>query len=130
MTLFDKIRKYESMHIVFWLIKDSCWMLEYKLLGACMIIPTVFLAFYLVIKTYGTRDFYINMSILFWISANSFWMVMEFFYQNHYKEFAAIPFTLGFVFVALFYANTPKKREVQQHGEPPVSGNKGSSKKL
>ena len=112
MSLFDKIRKFESMHIVFWLMKDSCWMLEYKLLGTCMIVPTLFLAFYLAVKTYGTRDFYINMSILFWISANSYWMIMEFFFANYMKELAAIPFTLGFVFVALFYTNAGSKKEI------------------
>ncbi|MGZ4041208.1 MAG: hypothetical protein ACXVNR_11630 [Bacteroidia bacterium] len=103
MELLDKIRKYESMHIVFWLIKDSCWMLELKWLGALMIIPTVSLAIYLVFKTLKTRDMYINIAIFFWISANSYWMMMEFFNNNHNKNFAAIPFALGFVFVAAFY---------------------------
>jgi len=130
MTLFDKIRKYESMHIVFWLVKDSCWMLEYKLLGACMILPTIFLAFYLAIKTYSTRDFYINMAILFWITANSYWMIMEFFFANHYKELAIIPFTLGFIFVALFYANAGKKREVHEHSAAPQQGEKSPSKNV
>lgn len=78
-------------------------MMEFKWLGATMIVPTVFLAIYLVFKTIGTRDFYLNMAIFFWISANSFWMLMEFFNNNLYKEYAALPFALGFVFVGLFY---------------------------
>lgn len=105
-------------------------MLEYKLLGACMIIPTVFLAFFLAIKTYSTRDFYINMAILFWISANSYWMIMEFFFANQYKEFAVIPFTLGFIFVALFYANAGKKKEVHEHSSALQTGDKTTSKKV
>jgi hypothetical protein len=112
MSLLDKIRKFESMHIVFWLVKDTCWMMEFKALGACMIVPTVFLALYLAVKTFGTRDFYINMSILFWISANSYWMVTEFFFNNHLKELAAIPFGLGFLFVGLFYLNKGKTKEL------------------
>ncbi|MCE3258607.1 MAG: hypothetical protein K0S12_248 [Bacteroidetes bacterium] len=100
------------MHIVFWLVKDSCWMMEFKTLGAIMIIPTVFLAVYLVYKTVGTRDFYINMAIFFWISANSFWMLMEFFNDNHLRYYASIPFALGFVFVVLFYVTAGKKREI------------------
>lgn len=113
MDLLDKIRKYESMHIVFWLIKDSCWMLEFKLLGTIMIVPTLFLAIYLVIKTLKTRDVYLNTAIFFWISANSFWMLMEFFNNNNYKNLAAIPFALGFVFVALFYFSGDAKKQIE-----------------
>lgn len=103
MELLDKIRKYESMHIVFWLIKDSCWMLELKTLGAVMIIPTIFIAVYILLKTLKTVDAYINAAILFWISANSFWMLMEFFNDNELRYFASIPFAIGFLFVGLFY---------------------------
>ncbi len=100
------------MHIVFWLIKDSCWMLELKWLGAIMIIPTLFLAIYIVLKTIGTIDFYINMSVFFWISANSFWMLMEFFNNNLHKHYALIPFALGFVFVGLFFLKSRVKKEI------------------
>ena len=103
MELLDKIRKYESMHIVFWLIKDTCWMLELKTLGAIMVIPTLFIAIYIVVKTMKTIDFYLNMAIFFWISANSFWMLMEFFNDNNLRYFASIPFVLGFAFVGTFY---------------------------
>ena len=105
MELLDKLRKYESMHIVFWLAKDTCWMMEFKALGAVMIIPTLFLAVYLAIKTIGTHDFYLNMAILFWIMANSYWMISEFFFDNAYRQMAAIPFGIGFIFVGAFYWN-------------------------
>jgi hypothetical protein len=112
MDLLEKIRRFESMHIVFWLIKDSCWMLELKWLGVIMIFPTVFLAIYLAYKTLKTRDFYINTAIFFWISANSFWMLMEFFNDNRYKHFAIIPFACGLIFVALFYLKDIQKKEI------------------
>lgn len=108
MELLNKIRKYESMHVVFWLIKDSCWMLELKLLGAIMIIPTLFLALFIVFKTRKTIDFYINTAIFFWITANSFWMLMEFFNHNMYKDYAVIPFAFGFLCVGLFYFKIQK----------------------
>lgn len=110
MELLDKIRKYESMHIVFWLIKDTCWMLELKWLGAIMMAPTLFLAAYLIYKTWRMIDVYINTAILFWIMANSFWMMMEFFNDNQLKYFASIPFGLGFVFVGVFYFKTIRKK--------------------
>jgi hypothetical protein len=110
MDLLQKIRKYENLHIVFWLIKDSCWMLELKWLGAIMMVPTLFLAVYLVIKTLNTPDVYISMAIFFWIMANSYWMMMEFFNDNHYKNLASIPFGLGFIMVALFYLKSYQAR--------------------
>jgi len=110
MELLDKIRKYESLHIVFWLIKDTCWMLELKWLGAIMMVPTLFLAAYLMYKTWHMLDVFINTAILFWIMANSFWMIMEFFNDNQYKYFASIPFGLGFFFVGIFYFQTLRKK--------------------
>ncbi len=98
------------MHILLWLIKDSCWMLELKVLGLIMVVPTVILAFYIVLKTIKTIDVYINAAVFFWISANSFWMMMEFFNNNKFKELAIIPFALGIVFVALFYFKTRSGR--------------------
>lgn len=68
-----------------------------------MIFPTLYLAVYLIYKTFRTKDVYLNAAILFWIMANSFWMLMEFFNDDHYKNFAAIPFGLGFLFVGIFY---------------------------
>jgi hypothetical protein len=87
-------------------------MMEWKWLGVAMILPTISLAVYLVVKTLGTRDIYLNIAIFFWISANSFWMIMEFFNDNHYKSLAAIPFGLGILFVALFYI-LPKKKTIR-----------------
>jgi hypothetical protein len=41
MALIDKIKKFENLHIVFWLIKDTCWMLEIKWLGTLMVLQTI-----------------------------------------------------------------------------------------
>jgi len=87
-------------------------MLEFKWLGASMVIPTIFLAVYIVIKTLNSIEVYLNIAVFFWISANSFWMLMEFFNNNQYKHFSAIPFALGFVFVFLFYYKTQIKKEI------------------
>lgn len=111
MDLLQKIRKYENLHIVFWLIKDSCWMLDLKWPGTIMMVPTLFLAAYLVIKTLGSPEVYVSAAVLFWILANSYWMMMEFFNDNAYKNFAAIPFGLGFVMVGLFYWKTLKLKK-------------------
>lgn len=119
MIQIEKIRKYENLHIVFWLIKDTCWMLEVKWLGALMIIPTLFVAISIVIKTLKSPDLYINLAIFCWISANSFWMCMEFFFNNHFKNLAAIPFALGFIFVALYYVKSAIAKSTNSSASPP-----------
>ena len=103
MELLDKIKKFENLHIVFWLIKDTSWMLEIKWLGALMILPTVGVAIYIIVHSFRMREVFINLAILCWICANSFWMCMEFFLNNQHKNFAAIPFVLGFLFVGIYY---------------------------
>lgn len=98
-----KIKHYENLHIVFWLIKDSCWMLELKWLGIAMVIPTLTIAGLIIYVSRKTRDLYLNLAIFFWICANSCWMYIEFFTDGRYKLMASFPFALGFIFVGIFY---------------------------
>lgn len=107
----EHIRKYENLHIVFWLIKDTCWMLELRWLGVLMIVPTLIIAVLIAYATRKTVDLYINLGILFWICANSTWMYIEFFTDGRYKLFAGIPFALGFVFTGLFYYKTRRGKD-------------------
>jgi len=103
MDLSQKARKFENLHIIFWLFKDSCWMLQFKWLGIAMVIPTVAIAAIIVYLTRKTIDLYLNLAILCWICANSYWMYIEFFTEGEYKLLASFPFALGFIFVAIFY---------------------------
>ena len=100
--MFD-LRKWENIHIPLWLLKDTCWVMEWRWLGVTMIVPTVLVALYILKKSYGHIEFYINLAIVFWISANSFWMASEFFGFVEYKNFAVIPFACGLLSVAVFY---------------------------
>lgn len=100
--MFD-LRKWENMHIPFWLVKDTCWMLEWKNIGVVMVIPTILIVFYILKKSIGHAEFYIHLAICFWISANSFWMCAEFFDFLEYKMLAGIPFAMGMIAVAIFY---------------------------
>ncbi len=78
-------------------------MLELKALGTLMIIPASFMAVFILFHTRKTLDAYINAAILCWITANSYWMFVEFFFQNQYKHLSLIPFGLGFVLVAIYF---------------------------
>lgn len=104
---FKNTRFVENLHIFFWLIKDTSWVMEFKVLGVSMIVPTVFIAALFVYKTVKVPEFFSNLSVLFWIIANSFWMCAEFFNFEEYKHIAAFPFTLGFLsfFVYIYKLN-------------------------
>lgn len=103
--LKSKIRYYENAHIVFWLFKDFAWLMEYKFLGLCMIIPTILVALYLLMKSWKQIEFSSNLAVLFWIAANSTWMLAE-FYGHWDKRYAILFFGLGVMsfLVYVFYA--------------------------
>ena len=60
-------------------------MMEWKMLGICMIFPTVSIAFLITYLTRKSNEVYINIAICFWIMANAFWMCCEFFGHVEYK---------------------------------------------
>ncbi len=94
---FKNFQIVENFHIFFWLIKDISWCLEFKVLGVCMIIPTIFVTILMMRRTRQKPDFWVNFSVLFWISANSYWMCMEFFGHVELKDYAVVPFCMGFI---------------------------------
>jgi hypothetical protein len=79
-------------------------MLKLKLLGVIMVVPTVAIAGLIVYVSRKTMDIYLNLAVLCWICANSYWMCIEFFTDESYKLLASVPFALGFVFVGIYYA--------------------------
>ena len=108
-----RYRKMENLHIFFWLFKDIAWCMIWKPLGIAMIFPTLLIS---IIIAWRTRDIMSevchNLAITVWISANSYWMISEFFKFDTmplfgdytYKHLAIIPFTLGILFLAFYYA--------------------------
>ena len=110
MLVFEKIKKYENLHILFWLVKDSCWMLELKCLAVIMVIPTIIISFFILFFTRKTLDFYTNLAVFFWIFANGIWMYSEFFYHDKYKLTSIIPFVLGLLCVGIYYYKSISKK--------------------
>lgn len=85
-----KQRKYENLHIVFWLMKDISWCMLWRALGMFMIVPTLGAAIFITWRARDNRvDLAHNLAVVFWISANAWWMIAEFF------EFDETPFLLG-----------------------------------
>ena len=76
----QKIARLENIHIPLWLFKDTCWMLQFKLAGTILIVPTVSIALLIAWKTRHHRELFLpNLAVACWISANSIWMAGEFF---------------------------------------------------
>ena len=98
------IRGTENMHIVMWLVKDSCWVMDWKIAGMCMIIPTLGLAFYITWKMrHNKAELFHNLAVCCWIIANSTWMTGEFFYNDTLRNYAAIFFAAGAISVIYYY---------------------------
>jgi hypothetical protein len=102
--------RFDNIHILLWLVKDTCWMLEWRIFGTLMIVPTIGVAVYLAAKSTAEDIFWINLAICFWITANAYWMVCEFVELEMYKDYAGIPFGLGLISVAVFYVRTKLAR--------------------
>lgn len=119
-----KYRRMENMHIVFWLVKDISWCLIWEPLGIAMIVPTLAIAIIIAWRTRHIKsELAHNLAILFWISANSFWMISEFLEFDSTpilfgitgKHMALIPFAFGALILAWYYlVQKPREDRVEQ----------------
>ena len=104
LNLLRSVRKFENLHVACWLLKDTCWVLDMKTIGIIMVVPTVFLAFYI---TYRFRsnltEFYHNLAVCSWIVANSIWMTGEFFYHDTLRPCAVVFFSIGLFTLLIYY---------------------------
>ena len=115
-------RKMENTHILFWLLKDIAWCMIWKPLGLLMVLPTLGIAVVIAWRTRAlASELAHNLAIVFWISANSYWMASEFFEFDTVlvaphvtgKHLALIPFLIGLVILLYYYVVT-KPREDQE----------------
>jgi len=107
-----RFRKMENLHIVFWLLKDISWCMVWRPLGIAMIFPTLIIA---IVIAWRNREYVSevchNVAIVFWITANAYWMVSEFlgfdtkilFGDYTFKHLAIIPFVAGILMLAYYY---------------------------
>jgi len=113
-----KFRKTENLHIVFWLLKDLSWAMLWKPLGLVMIVPTITAA---LVITYQTRhiksELLHNLDVDFWIIANAYWMLTEFYSQNDsLRFFTIIPFSIGLAIIAYYYFVVKPKEKKEAIG--------------
>jgi hypothetical protein len=101
----SKYRRIENLHIVFWLLKDLSWAMLWKPLGLIMIIPTIGAALLITWQTRKIKSELLhNLAVDFWIIANAYWMLTEFYSKNdHLRFYTIIPFSIGLVIIAYYY---------------------------
>lgn len=117
-----KHRKTENLHIVFWLMKDISWCMLWRALGIFMIVPTLGAAIWITWRARANRtDFAHNLAVVFWISANAWWMITEFFEFDETplwlgvsgRHFSMIPFLLGALVLLWHYAGNWLGRRIE-----------------
>jgi hypothetical protein len=118
-----RYRKMENMHIIFWLLKDVAWCMIWKPLGLAMIFPTLIISIIIAWRTREIRsELAHNLAITFWITANSYWMISEFFGFDEAlimgvegKYLALIPFCIGILILSYYYLfqKTKEEKEAQ-----------------
>ncbi len=103
MFRFTRIREYENLHILLWLLKDVCWVLVWEVAGIIMIVPTIAVAIHITwLRREIKSDLYHNLAICLWISANSVWMIGEFFFDDTLRPVSIFFFVTG-LFTILYY---------------------------
>ena len=114
-----RFRRMENMHNVFWLVKDVSWCMIWKALGIAMVIPTLSIALIIAWRTRQIKaELAHNLAVAFWISANSYWMISEFFGFDSViiwgpytgKHLAMLPFMAGCI-ILLYYYLVQRPRE-------------------
>jgi len=112
-------RKMDNTHILFWLLKDIAWCMIWRPLGLLMVAPTLGIALVIAWRTRAyASELAHNLAIVFWITANSYWMTSEFFgfdtvhVTPHItgKQLTLVPFLIG-LGILLYYYLVTKPRE-------------------
>lgn len=118
-----RYRRMENMHIVFWLLKDISWCMVWKPIGIAMFLPTLILSAVICWRTRDIRaELAHNLAITFWICANGYWMISEFFgFDDNIilfgltgKQMALLPFFTGAA-ILLYYYLVQRPREIKEH---------------
>lgn len=91
----------------------------WKPLGMLMLVPTLTVA---IVITWQTRkiisELFHNLAVVFWITANGFWMIIEFYgYDEQLRIYTALPFSIGLFFILVYYGVIlPREKRRQKAG--------------
>ncbi len=109
--MLRSLRAGENFHILLWLLKDLCWILDFKVLGMIMIVPTVAMAIWIAWRSRTDRvELLHSLAVVCWIMANGTWMTGEFFFHDGTRPIAAVFFVLGLLCILPYYATSAAHR--------------------
>ncbi len=98
------VRSNENFHIVLWLLKDLCWVMDLRIAGLVMIVPTIGMAVYIAWRLrHDTGELLHALAVVCWILANSIWMIGEFFLDDGTRPATAVLFATGLLLVLWYY---------------------------
>ncbi|MEO8067565.1 MAG: hypothetical protein ABI599_07735 [Flavobacteriales bacterium] len=98
------LRAGENFHIVLWLLKDVCWVQDWRMAGTIMIAPTLAMAIWIAWRCRKDMcEMLHSLAVVFWIAANGTWMLGEFYCNDCTRPFALVFFVLGLLSIARWY---------------------------
>lgn len=108
---FGSFRRWENAHIALWLVKDTCWLLDFKAGALLMAGPTISLALWITWRLRASRtEFVHNLAVVCWICGNIVWMLGEFFYNDTWRPYAKWFFFIGLAVVGQYYVRAVVSR--------------------
>jgi hypothetical protein len=111
MTTMRSLRGGENLHILFWLLKDLCWVMDLRVIGLALVVPTVWLAFWISWRSRDQRsDLFHSAAVVCWILANSTWMIGEFFMEDSTRPVAVVFFVAGLGILGWHYGSVRLSR--------------------
>lgn len=102
--MLRSLRAGENLHVVLWLIKDLCWVMDLRIAGMVMIFPTLAMAIWIAWRSRKDLGELLHcVAVVFWITANGTWMTGEFFFADGTRPLAIVFFVLGLLTVSVHY---------------------------
>ena len=84
-TMIRTVRTGENLHVVLWLLKDLCWIMDLRVVGLVMVLPTVWLAVRITWRSRNDRsDLFHSAAVVCWILANSTWIDRRILHERWY----------------------------------------------
>lgn len=99
-----------DLHFPLWLLKDFMWMADLPIISLILAIPAIFVSLWLCMMTAGKSQSE-NKMILFWLLANTNWMVSEKFDLNT-MWVAYVFFGIGIIEIILYTKRYLKSSDV------------------
>ena len=116
----SQLRRMENMHILFWLLKDISWCLNFKVLGVLMKYPSTYFS---VEKEHAYNELQKRTDLIVYNKDLKPWMICEFTGIDETpiiggfdgRHLALIPFSIGLFILLYYYIFLRHKEKSEDH---------------